>query len=68
MGLFGKDKKRNLLFFEGQSMQELYGQLESWQTENDTRFLSLSIEQDSGKFCCIALTCPVDVNLLGGGI
>ncbi len=53
--------KRNLHYFESSSMRDLYDSLESWQNTNQKRFLSMSVQQDNGKFCCIALTNPTEV-------
>lgn len=51
------ENKRNLRFFEASSMRELYDCMRNWQDANQTRLLSISIQVDAGKFCCIALTC-----------
>jgi len=61
-----KDNKRNIHYFEGSSMHELFSVLQNWQNENDTRFLSIGVEKDGGKFCCIALTNPTEVVITGG--
>lgn len=53
--------KRNLVYFEGPSMRGLYEAMEAWQEEAGRRLLSVSIQQDGGKFCCIALTNPTEV-------
>jgi len=53
--------KRNLHYFESSSMRGLYDSLENWQNANEKRFLSMSVQQDNGKFCCIALTNPTEV-------
>jgi hypothetical protein len=42
-------------------MLQLYESMEKWQTENQKRLLSMNIQQDNGKFCCIALTNPTEV-------
>ncbi len=55
------DNKRNLLFFEAASMRHLYEDMREWQVTNQKRFLSLSIQNDCGKFYCIALTNPGEV-------
>ncbi len=55
------DNRRNLQFFEAASMRELYDTLRTWQEQNQKRFLSLSIQSDGGRFCCIALTNPSEV-------
>jgi hypothetical protein len=55
------DNKRNLQFFEASSMRELYDCMQAWQDANQKRFLSVSVQEDGGKFCCIALTNPSEV-------
>jgi len=55
------ENKRNLQFFEACSMRELYDCMETWQVANQKRLLSVSIQEDRGKFCCIALTNPSEV-------
>ncbi len=62
------DNKQNLQFFEGSSMRELYDRMRAWQDENRKRFLSVSVQNDGGVFCCIAFTNPTEVvitSLLG---
>ncbi len=61
------ENKHNILYFEAPSMRELYQTMERWQNENEKRFLSMSIENHLGKFCCIALTNPTEVIILSGG-
>ena len=53
--------KHNLLYFESSSMRALYGCMEEWQHTNNRRLLSISIQQDGGSYCCIALTNPTEV-------
>lgn len=53
--------KRNLVYFEDSSMRGLYDCMEEWQRANDRRLLSISIQQDGGNYCCIALTNPTEV-------
>jgi hypothetical protein len=53
--------KRNLVYFENQSMRGLYGCMEEWQVANDQRLLSISVQQDGDNYCCIALTNPTEV-------
>jgi hypothetical protein len=60
------ENKRNLLYFEAVSMRELFDSIQIWQNENDKRLLSLSIERDGGKFCCIALTNPSEMIIVDG--
>jgi len=55
------ENKRNLQYFEAQSMEGLFDALQTWQLEHEKRFLSLDIQNDQGKFCCIALTNPSEV-------
>jgi hypothetical protein len=42
-------------------MRTLYSEMERWQQTNHRRLLSISIQQDSGSYCCIALTNPTEV-------
>jgi hypothetical protein len=53
--------KRNLVFFENPSMRGLYESMDEWQQANNRRLLSVSIQQDGGNYCCIALTNPTEV-------
>jgi hypothetical protein len=53
--------KRNLLYFENPSMRGLYACMEEWQQANNRRLLSISVQQDGGNYCCIALTNPTEV-------
>ncbi len=58
------ENKRNLQYFEAESMAGLFDALRAWQHENEKRFLSLNVQNDHGKFCCIALTNPSEVVLM----
>ncbi|MBM3872088.1 MAG: hypothetical protein FJ392_14215 [Verrucomicrobia bacterium] len=58
--------KRNLLYFESLSMRGLFDELSSWQTKNEKRLLSVSIQQDGDRFCCIALSNPTEVIICSG--
>ncbi|MBC8519208.1 MAG: hypothetical protein H8D24_02195 [Gammaproteobacteria bacterium] len=58
--------KHNLLYFESNSMKELYNTMEEWQQMNSKRLLSTNIQQDNGKFCCIALSNPTEVIICSG--
>lgn len=60
------DGKKNLLYFEGNSMRELYEFMEIWQTRNLKRLYATQIQKDGDKFCCIALTAPVEVVICRG--
>ena len=53
--------KQNIHFFESNSMRELYSCMENWQNQNQQRFLSIDIQKDNDRFCCIALTNPTEV-------
>ena len=53
--------RRNLIYFENSSMRRLYLSMEEWQEVNNRRFLSISIQQDNGNYCCIALMSPAEV-------
>jgi len=54
------DKKPNTQYFEGGSMRELYSQMEEWERSNRQRLLSVSVQEDKGRFCCTALTNPTE--------
>jgi hypothetical protein len=53
--------KRNLVYFENPSMHGLYTSMDEWQQANNRRLLSISIQQDGGNYCCIALINPTEV-------
>jgi hypothetical protein len=53
--------KHNLVYFENPSMRGLYDCMEEWQGDNNRRLLSISVQQDGGNYCCIALTNPTEV-------
>ena len=58
--------KRNILYFESDSMRSLYETMDKWQVENNKRLLSLNIQADQDNYCCIALTNPTEVVICGG--
>ncbi len=58
--------KENLNYFEASSMKKLYDLLSEWQKENQKRLLSLNIQYNNNKFCCIALTNPTEVIIVDG--
>jgi hypothetical protein len=60
------DNKHNLLYFEAPTMKELFETMENWQQNNQRRLLSTNIQQDQGKFCCIALSNPTEVIICNG--
>jgi len=47
-------------------MRVLYDGMQEWQHVNSKRLLSVSIQQDGGNYCCIALTNPTEVVLMNG--
>ncbi|MFT4926321.1 MAG: hypothetical protein ACI8WB_002419 [Phenylobacterium sp.] len=53
--------KQNLQYFENTSMKGLYDNLSDWQDANKQRFLSMDIQKEDHKYCCIALTNPSEV-------
>lgn len=57
--------KRNLQYFEAPSMGQLFRAMQAWQVDNEKRFLSISIEKDADNFCCIGLTNPSEVVIMG---
>jgi len=61
-----EDNKLNILYFEGTSMRDLYDTMDGWQQQNRKRFLSMGIQKESEKFCCIALTNPSEVVIVCG--
>tara|TARA_B100000029_G_scaffold11981_1_gene12698 strand:+ start:324 stop:581 length:258 start_codon:yes stop_codon:yes gene_type:complete len=60
-----ENNKHNILYFEGQSMRDLHSNMDEWQKENEKRFLSMSINKDGDNYCCIALTNPSEVVIMG---
>jgi hypothetical protein len=58
------ENKRNLQYFEADSMAGLFEAMQTWQEEEKKRFLSMDIQSDRGRFCCIALTNPSEVVLV----
>jgi hypothetical protein len=64
--IMSDENKHNLLYFESNSMRELYETMEEWQKSNGKRLLSTNIQKDRGKYCCIALTNPSEVIICGG--
>ena len=55
--------KQNLLYFESHSMKSLYEDVEAWQEKNGKRLLSANIQKEGERFCCVALTNPMEVAL-----
>ncbi len=61
-----ENNKLNTVYFENSSMKGLYETMQNWQQENLKRLLSISIQNDNGIFCCIALTNPTEVVIVNG--
>jgi hypothetical protein len=40
--------------------------MDSWQQDSGKHLLSASIHKDKGKYCCIALTNPMEVVICSG--
>ena len=59
------DNKRNLVFFESDSMRGLYDVMDAWQSDNQKRLLSLNVQREGNAYCCIALTNPSEVIICG---
>jgi hypothetical protein len=59
------DNKENLLYFEASSMRELHEIMSHWQISNRKRLHSTSVQRDGSMFCCIALTNPTEVTIVG---
>tara|TARA_B100000427_G_scaffold253592_1_gene217014 strand:+ start:268 stop:537 length:270 start_codon:yes stop_codon:yes gene_type:complete len=60
-----ENNKHNILYFEGQSMKQLHSNMDEWQKDNEKRFLSMSVNKDGDNYCCIALTNPSEVVIVG---
>ena len=58
--------KCNLQYFENASMKGLYADMEDWQSTNQKRLMSTSIQKDGNLFCCVALSNPSEVVIAGG--
>lgn len=64
--IMSKDNSQNLLYFEADSMKELYQKMEDWQKTKGKRLLSTNIQPDGELFCCIALSNPSEVIIVDG--
>ncbi|HCG9620992.1 TPA: hypothetical protein N2940_004497 [Vibrio parahaemolyticus] len=60
-----ENNTKNVIYFENKTMGGLYHDLDTWQNENKKRYLQLAIQHDNGKFCCICLTNPSEVTIVG---
>jgi hypothetical protein len=58
--------KKNLIYFEANTMKELFLSMSDWQNKAERRFLSTEIQRDGDKLCCIALTNPSEVIICNG--
>ncbi len=61
-----ENNKENMLYFSHETMTGLHQEMDAWQKEHQKRLLSLNIQKDGGKFCCIALTNPSEVIIVSG--
>jgi len=59
------ENKKNLLYFEASSMKELHKVIEDWQNENQKRLLSFAVEKDGDMYCCLGLSNPTEVTIVG---
>ena len=60
------DNKRNIVYFEGETMRGLYEAIDTWQESERKRLASLSIQVCDGKYCAIAVTNPTEVVIVNG--
>jgi hypothetical protein len=56
-----EQNKTNLVYFECSTMRALYDAMRDWQDTNQKGFLSVSIQQENGYLCCIALIHPINL-------
>ena len=62
--LMSNTNKNNLVYFESSSVRKLYVKMKDWQKTKRKRLLSVSVQKDGDKFCCIALTNPTEVTIV----
>ena len=60
------DNKRNIVYFEGETMRGLYEAIDTWQETERKRLASLSVQVCDGKYCAIAVTNPTEVVIVTG--
>lgn len=60
------DNKRNIVYFEGETMRGLYEAIDTWQETERKRLASLSVQVCDGKYCAIAVTNPTEVVIVHG--
>lgn len=53
--------ERTLLYFEGQSVRNLYDQMDEWQRVNHRHLSSVSVQQEGHGYSAIALAHPLEV-------
>jgi len=56
--------KRNLFYKEAKTMQKLYKKIQKWQNKHKKRLLSIVINKDNNKYCCIGLSNPTEVTIV----
>ena len=64
--LMTDDNKRNIVYFEGETMRGLYEAIDTWQETERKRLASLSVQVCDGKYCAIAVTNPTEVVSVNG--
>ena len=64
--LMTDDNKRNIVYFEGETMRGLYEAIDTWQETERKRLASLSVQVCDGKYCAIAVTNPTEVVIVHG--
>jgi len=64
--LMTDDNKRNIVYFEGETMRGLYEAIDTWQETERKRLASLSVQVCDGKYCAIAVTNPTEVVIVNG--
>ena len=57
------ENKHNIHYFESGTMHGLYEAMDEWQHTHGLRLQSLSVEKDGERYCCIALTNPMEVSI-----
>lgn len=56
----------NVFYLEAPTMKILYDQIKKWQDVYKKRLLSINIQKDDDKFCCIGMTNPTEVIICDG--
>ncbi|NQU68202.1 MAG: hypothetical protein HQ510_09700 [Candidatus Marinimicrobia bacterium] len=60
-----ENNSHNVKYFENSTMYGLYQDMDKWQKDSNKRFLSSTVQKDGGKYCCICLTNPSEVVIVG---